>query len=209
MTKIKLGREGQQPFKIAKTMETVSAVHAVLEVDEETGEWWLEDLESKNGTYIRNEQGLFVPIRRERISPDTFICLGSNTALGCTFFAHQVVEYGNFYEDFLYIRRKNEEFDAKLEALEKRTKTIKICARMVFPIAVYFLLSLIWPKQAMEFRFIFSMASSAIVELWDPSRRRRDLIEERNRWRRCPNPECSHLLSDADVNDLQCSRCRK
>ena len=52
MKTIVLGREGTQPFKIKN--EDVSRQHAQITIDDH-GEWVLEDLNSSNGTFIRNE----------------------------------------------------------------------------------------------------------------------------------------------------------
>lgn len=207
---IKLGRNGNQPFTISAKKLSVSGIHAFLDYDAETGQLWLEDNNSKNGTYIRNDEGVFVRIGREQITLNTFILLGEDSSLGCSFFAHQALDEVKevFNNDFMYIRNKNEEYETKLDRLEKKTRTIKIFARAIVPLAFYGLLSIFFPKSAMEFRFIFSMVSSAFVEFYDSPGKRRRLIEERNRWRRCPNPECNHLLSDEDVHNMQCSRCK-
>lgn len=205
---IKLGRDGNQPFTISAKKLAVSSIHAFLDYDADTGQLWLEDNNSTNGTFIRNDEGVFVRIGREQITPDTFILLGEDTALGCSFFAHQALDKVKdvFYNDFKYIKNKNEEFDSKLKRLEKKTKTIKICARAVVPLLIYGGFTLL--HKSPEFRFIASMIGYAIVEIFDSPGKRRKIIEERSRWRRCPNPECNHLLSDEDVHNMQCSRCK-
>ena len=54
MKQILLGTEGNQPFKI--TQQGVSRQHARITIGDD-GIWTLEDLNSTNGTFIRNEEG--------------------------------------------------------------------------------------------------------------------------------------------------------
>lgn len=210
MPRIKLGRNGDQPFTIAPAKLTVSNVHAYLDWTPETGEIWLEDNNSTNGTFIRNEEGEFVPIVRERITPDTFICLGADTALGCSFFAHQAIDEVSevYYNDFMYIYKKGKEYDARLEKLETMTKWIRISLQITVPILAMFLLTTFFPKIAAEYRIVASMATPVVLQLIDFPGKRKRIKEERNRWRRCPNPQCCHTLSDEEVHSLHCRACR-
>lgn len=207
---IKLGRDGNQPFTISAKKLAVSSIHAFLDYDADTGQLWLEDNNSTNGTFIRNDEGVFVRIGREQITPDTFILLGEDTALGCSFFAHQALDEVKevFYKDFLYIRNKNEEFETRLKQHELNTKWKKIATRISLPILLILLLNKFAPSLASEFRIVISMAVPVVLELFNFPGKRRKIIEERSRWRRCPNPECNHLLSDEDVHNMQCSRCK-
>ena len=49
-----LGTEGNQPFEIKQT--GVSHQHARVTIDD-NGVWTLEDLNSTNGTFVRDENG--------------------------------------------------------------------------------------------------------------------------------------------------------
>ena len=63
-----IGRSGNQPFKI--TADSVSNEHARVTIDD-NGVWTLEDLDSPNGTYIRNASGEFNQVYKKIISEDT------------------------------------------------------------------------------------------------------------------------------------------
>ena len=82
-----LGKQGNQPFEIKG--ELVSRKHAEIIVSD-NGEWLLRDLHSTNGTYVRNEQtGEMKRVGEVRITPMTFVILGSEGMLGCSIYATQ------------------------------------------------------------------------------------------------------------------------
>ena len=68
--KIIIGREGNQPFPI--TQDGVSGRHASLTIRTD-GTWVLEDLNSMNGTYIRNKDFVFERVGRKVIEKDTVL----------------------------------------------------------------------------------------------------------------------------------------
>jgi hypothetical protein len=79
MSEILIGREGNQPFVIGDP--DVSRRHAVLTINEATGQMQLKDNNSENGTFIYNGQA-FVRLYAGQPYPvtfDTMIQLGPNT----------------------------------------------------------------------------------------------------------------------------------
>ena len=62
-----IGRQGTQPFPISDAYYHVSTRHALITIDEQ-GQWWIEDLNSTNGTYIQDSTtGEFVRVQKKRI----------------------------------------------------------------------------------------------------------------------------------------------
>ena len=120
-----IGKRGEQPFQI--TGANVSAQHAEFVIDSQTGVWTLKDLDSTNGTFIRDEStGDLRRIKTKVIHPLTFVCLGSDNSKGCTFYARQLLNPGNYNEELLYIRKKNEEFEERIKKIDKTTQIINI-----------------------------------------------------------------------------------
>ena len=65
MKTIILGREGNQPFPIKDEFDGVSRKHAQITINDH-GDWFLEDLDSANGTYIRDEStGEMLPVTKK------------------------------------------------------------------------------------------------------------------------------------------------
>jgi len=208
---IKLGKEGEQPFEIKST--GVSRIHAIIEIDDD-GNWWLEDCKSTNGTFVRNENGDFVRWGRERITPHSFICLGPDNSKGCSFYAHQIKDYGNFLEDFQFLQDKDAEFERKEEELENKIKKIRIMGPILVLIGVFCITGVPFINDmlgdyAMQIRIALSSLSGILTTLYDGSARKKQLKEEKEKWHHCPNPLCSHKLKSSEIENMQCSKCHK
>ncbi|MBQ0022004.1 MAG: FHA domain-containing protein [Prevotellaceae bacterium] len=208
---IKLGRDGNQPFEIKAS--GVSSQHAIIEIDD-YGNWWLEDCNSSNGTFVRDKEGNFVRWGRERITPHTFICLGPDNSKGCSFFAHQVVDYGNFVEDFRILQDKEEEFDGKVDELNKKIKKIRIAGPIIVLVVVFGITGIPFINEllgdyAMQIRIAVSSLSGILTALYDGSAKTKQLKAEREKWHHCPNPLCSNKLKSSDIENMQCPKCHK
>ena len=51
-----IGKEGDQKFKISEKRNKVSRKHCKITIDD-NGQWYVDDLDSTNGTYIIDEIG--------------------------------------------------------------------------------------------------------------------------------------------------------
>lgn len=208
---IKLGKDGEQPFEIKAT--GVSRIHAIIEIDD-NGNWWLEDCNSTNGTFVRDDSGELMRWGRERITPNSFICLGPDNSKGCSFYAHQVKDYGNFLEDFQFMQEKDSEFDRKEEELENSIKKIRIMGPILVLFCVFGITGIpfindMLGEYAMQIRIALSSLSGLLTTLYDGSARKKQIKEEREKWHHCPNPLCSHKLKSNEIDNMQCSKCHK
>lgn len=71
-----VGKQGNQPFPL--TDSTISRQHAIVHVDNLTGQIILKDNNSTNGTWILMKDGTFKRLTGEvRVNPDTTIRLGA------------------------------------------------------------------------------------------------------------------------------------
>ncbi len=215
MKTIILGREGNQPFPIKAECDGVSRRHAQITITDQ-GDWYLEDLDSSNGTYIRDEStGDMIPISTKRkISPMTFILLGPDNSKGCCFFAKQADKYGDFTEEREYLISKEEEFDRRNIELEANIKKMRI----IGPIALFiigFLITCIptidelLGQNAMTIRICLAPLAGLIPVFYDGAARKRQLQEERDRWHHCPNPCCSNKQTSKEIKNMRCSKCKK
>ena len=78
MTKIIIGKQGDQKFPIKNA--GVSRQHASITI--EGGHWILEDLDSTNGTFVRDDNGLYQRVSRVEIKEDTMVRLGDESSNG-------------------------------------------------------------------------------------------------------------------------------
>ena len=209
-----LGKEGSQPFKI--TAEGVSRRHACITISD-AGDWTLEDLNSSNGTFVRDEtDGELTRVAKVSITPMTFISLGPDNAKGCCFYARQALSenYGNFTREYEYMNEKEEAFDQQEKALEQRIKVLRIAGPVAVVIFVFAITGIpafesLLGSNALLIRIAFSSLSGIIPVLYDGSAKKKAIVQMRERFHHCPNPLCSNKLKTSEIKNLRCSKCKK
>ncbi len=208
--RIILGTNGNQPFKIEGSY--VSRQHAEIKIDD-NGVWTLKDLNSLNGTYIRDENtGEMMRISNVVITPMTFICLGSELSLGCCFYAKQAVKYGDFGEELLYMRRKEISFEKEEERLKKKNNIVNIAARLgvgALVLGLTFLITRNGSELVTLIRIVLTGCATYIVPFFfDVNKYKKQINTKREHFRKCPNPECSHTLNSKEALNMYCSKCQ-
>lgn len=215
MKTIILGREGNQPFPIKSDVDGVSRKHAQITITD-SNEWYLEDLDSANGTCVRDETtGEMEPVTsRQRITPMTFVLLGPDNSRGCSFYAKQAEKYGDFMEEHEYLVTKESEFDRKEEILDGNIKKMRIVGPVIVIIAVFTITGIpavsdYLGEYAMQIRIGLSSMTGIITALYDGSAKKKRLQSLREMWHHCPNPCCSNKLTTKEINNMRCSKCKK
>ncbi len=216
MRTIILGREKEkcnQAFPIKEDVEGVSRVHAQITIND-NNDWYLEDLGSSNGTFVRDENtGELVPVTRKRmITPMTFIVLGPDNSKGCSFFAKQADNYGDFSEERQYLLQKDEEFDEKLKQIEKSAK-MQSAIKAIFPVLMLTITMIIFPdntSQAWIGRGLGTVIPSLLfLWLYNPADKKNELKGLREKFSHCPNPCCSNKQTSKEIRNMRCSKCKK
>lgn len=207
---IVLGTEGNQPFKIKG--EAVSRRHAQITINEDK-EWFLEDLDSSNGTYIRQESnGEFIRVGNVRITPMTFICLGPDNAMGCSFFARQVLEEncGDFKEEFDYLNDVEDDYDQKIAKLEHDVLNEK---KIIFALNILVVVVSLIPQIDSEIRMnllrIVPTISAGFAAFYDANGKKKKINAERENFHHCPNPACTHKMKSNEIRNMKCNKCKK
>ncbi len=205
MKTIILGTQGEQPFKINKA--GVSHHHAKITIDDE-GNWTLEDLNSTNGTFIREEDGEFRRVAKIEITEMTFILLGPNNANGCTFYAGRTLQNGGFTHEFQYLNEMEDDFDKKEVANRRMANIVRFSVAFVSMLACCG--SFLIEERTMQMWLLragtmVSMVSSLI---YNPTERSRKIMAKRDSFHQCPNPECNHILTTKEVRMMHCPRCK-
>lgn len=212
---IRIGKEGDQPFKV--TAEGVSRHHATLTIDD-YDRWFLADNDSANGTYVRNETSgnlMRVGTQGISISEMTFIVLAADNALGCSFYAKQLVKPGDFVEEHFYMQNKNLAFNEEEEKVARRAKWVRIS---IFLIMLLFTIgTVIWQMNSSKTdttsMFTIYRCLSCLTMLgtafYDAQGRRAKIMKRRNKFSHCPNPECDFRLPPDAIENLRCPKCGK
>lgn len=212
MKQIILGREGNQPFNI-KDADGVSRRHAQITITD-NNDWYLEDLGSANGTFVRNETtGDLIPVTIKRmISPMAFIVLGPDNSKGCSFFAKQADKYGDFSDERHYLILKDEELTAQKEKIVKMTSHLNLL-KTVLPFAIFGLSLVIVPGEGtmqMLLRMGASTIPYALIQiLYNPKAKEKEIKELREKFSHCPNPCCSNKQTSKEIRNMRCSKCKK
>lgn len=208
-----LGRDGNQPFTIKAEMNGVSRQHAKITIMD-NGNWYLEDLDSSNGTFIRDEEtGDFISVnKRIIITPMTFILLGPDNSKGCCFFAKQAVSFGDFTEDYEYLDSKANEFETEIAQIKKIEKTMNI-VKTALPFAIFGLSLILIPGEG-TMQMLIRMGSAAIPSVliqlfYNTSSKEEAIKSKQDKFSHCPNPLCSNKMKTKDIHNLKCPKCKK
>lgn len=212
MRTIILGKEGDQPFPI--TADGVSRHHARITIDDK-GNWMLEDTDSSNGTYIRNESnGELSRVARVSITPMTFICLGPDNAKGCCFYARQVLKenYGNFTTEYEFLNEKEDLFEEQVQQIEQRSKNLNI-VKAVLPVILLALSVAVVPGMGPVSWIIRGVASALptvlILMFYNPTEMKKEVKAIQDKFSHCPNPCCSGKLTSKEIRNMRCAKCKK
>lgn len=132
MTKIIIGKQGDQKFPIKNA--GVSRQHASITI--EGGRWILEDLDSTNGTFVRDDNGLYQRVSRVEIKEDTMVRLGDESSNGYAFMAHHVVEDDpeNYAYEFARLAEWRDRFKKERErcqAAQRNRRLVQILISVV------------------------------------------------------------------------------
>lgn len=228
-TIITIGTQGDQWFPIDSKSTGVSRKHAILTIpDNQDDPWVLEDNHSKNGTFIRDENGQMIRISRTEITPMTFIQLGPADIQGCSFYATRCLASNQqtpdrYKKEFALIRKELSQF----KTFEQKEKKMKDWRRKVnrWSWSFVFIISVIidwylrnhpslWSNTTIlrALRYIVRYIPIIIVAIltWRINGRGK-LAEAQQRMaaaRRCPNPKCNRDLGDTEIKLGQCSSCK-
>lgn len=207
-TSIIIGREGGQPFVIDAKRTRVSRQHAKLYIDGD--KLTLKNLSKENYTFVREEQtGLLRAIEQKRVSEDTFVVLGEDSAHGCQFYVRQVLSSSascgpaTFADDFIRIRQKFDEYKHMRDALNRNIKILQIGV----PVVITAIMMLLLGPKIGALGVLSGLFARLIPEIF--AKKKKSIEQIRELYCRCPNPECSrpNPLSEDEIHNMQCSRC--
>lgn len=199
-----IGREGNQPFTISQ--EGVSREHAKLTIDD-NGKWTLEDLNSGNGTFIRNEEGDLEQIGKKTISERTYICLGPDNINGCKFYARQLIAPKDYQREFDLLEEIDNDIEERLDKADDKSKLIRKAITIISMVG--FFGSFIVEDNGFRTMLLrVSTAATGVSSMfYDPNKQKKQLKALREKLFGCPNPACSHQLSSKEVRNRKCAKC--
>lgn len=202
-----IGRNPECPFPIPDTATAVSRQHAVVTIDD-NGNWMLEDMNSGNGTFVRGDDGKLTMVSRVSITPDSFIVLGAENIRGCSFYARHLTTPNSYTDDFYYIKDKKQHFINRIKKQERTTKYIKWSTTIISALALLGSMFFTHPQDTILFLRLSSLVTVVTGLAYDPVNSRKRIKEQEALFMQCPNPNCHNTLSDNDVKNMHCPRCK-
>lgn len=217
MTKVYvIGRCGISSISIPVEKDSVSGEHVKITVSDE-GSWELEDLDSANGTYVKDENGDFQRVYKKVIDPHTIIRLGREGHNSYVFMAHRVEAEDDSYNfEFRYLKKllkRQLEEEEQLENRNARNMKIVKCASplaMVLCIVAQYIVPGLKNDANLNLwisRGAMALAPVAVGLFFGiDARSVKALRQKRQKLLTCP--KCGFPVSEFDINNMQCSRCK-
>lgn len=207
-----IGRKGNQNFSLEKK-EKVSDIHARITIDDE-GRWMLEDAGSLNGTFILNENGDLVEIRKKQITEFTRVVLADTTAMGATFYPHHLLEQdaNDYRAEFAHVIEEYSRMKDEKDALEESLKSRRLLYSFI-PVVFSFVAGVILRTVFNNTYTIISAMSAVtaginILVTWrnNNDQSLKQFTQRMQKLSTCPH--CGRALSESDIINQMCPQCK-
>ena len=135
-----IGSAASSAIPVPATARGVSGQHVKITVSDH-GRWQLEDLDSANGTYIKDFNGDFQRVFNKVIDENTIIRLGPEGHSSYTFMAHRALGEGDDYAyEFKQLKKRlseQEQLEAEVEARNARNmKVVKAASPIAMGLCI-------------------------------------------------------------------------
>lgn len=217
---------GDNVYIVAEDCSTVSSPHAKVTIYE-NGVWVLEDLNSKNGTYVRNDKGEFERVYNLQITPDTVIRFGVAGHMSHTCWASHIKSWyeGNkgpdsYFYEFDRMQHLAAQYNEEVSALEAKIERHNWIA--MFSSAFVMIGMLVWmyfesrnssPNKSntqtlMVIRMMaMSMAPPLTKACFSKDPKKLKALRQKRTWlMSCPC--CGMPLTDMEIDNRKCNKCK-
>lgn len=211
-----IGRTVNSPVEIPSDKVGVSGSHAKITIYN-GGQWELEDLQSANGTYVKDQNGRFQRIYKKLIDENTVIRLGQEGHESFVFMAHRAISPDESYEyEFRRLKKLLKHQIEEENALETRNsrnmKIVKAAAPLAMGLCIAAQYTIPVLKEDMSLNLWISRGAMAIAPVaigiffGIDTHSAKCLKQKRLNVLTCP--KCGYPLSEFDIQNMQCSRCK-
>lgn len=211
-----IGRFADSPIAIPVDRVGVSGTHAKI-VIHDNGNWEIEDLDSSNGTYIKDKNGNFQRVFKKDIKETTIIRLGQEGHSSFIFMAHKVLSDDKSYAfEFRQLKKLLKQQLVEEEALEnKNTRNMKI-VKAASPLAMGLCVAAQYGIPGLRDNANLNLWISrgamaiapAVVGLFFGIDRQKVKALKQKRLKIFICPKCGCPISEFDIQNMQCSRCK-
>lgn len=213
---LEIGRAATSPVKVPAECAGVSGVHARISIDD-SGRWMLEDLDSANGTFVKDENGNFQRVYKKAITENTVIRLGQEGHSGFVFMAHRAVSPDDSYAyEFKRLKKLLKGRIEEEEALEARNARNMKIVKAASPVAMALCIGAQYVVPGLKdnadlnlwiSRGAMALAPVAIGLFFGVDAGAAKALKQK-RLKLLTCPRCGYPVSDFDIHNMQCSRCK-
>lgn len=211
-----VGRSFESPVKVPAEKVGVSGKHVKITV-KDNGTWELEDLESANGTFLKDKNGNFQRVYKKIISENSIIRLGQEGHDSFVFTAHRVIASDSSYVyEFKQLRKQLKsiiEEEAVLERKNQRNiKIVKAASPIVLALCVLAQYGIPGLKEKADLnlwisRIAIGVAPAVVGAFFGIDTQAVKAIKQK-RAKVLTCPQCGYPISEFDIQGMQCSRCK-
>ncbi len=206
-----IGRSALSPLTVPEDKVAVSGKHVKITISD-NDEWKLEDLQSSNGTYLRNENGDFDRVYKKDISKFDVIRLGNDGANSFVFTARRALYPEDSYrQEFKHLKKllnKSREEEAKKE----RRIEINGWISKVSGAAVMIICAVLGTIKGVDIDSnvrigLVALAPILVGLIFNGDKKvLKSLKKKREKIMICP--KCGRRISEYDIEQGQCSKCK-
>lgn len=210
---------GNNVYIVPEECITVSSPHAKLTIHN-NGAWQLEDLNSKNGTYVRNAEGEYERVFNLWITPETIIRFGVAGHMSHTCWASHIKSWyegnrDNYFYEFDRIQQlaaKYNEAVSRQEAINERHNWIATFSSaggmVIFLIISAFKNSDSVSSGDMIMRMMIMSALPPLVKAcFSKDAKKLKRLRLMRTWA-LTCPRCFMPLTDSEIENRKCAKCK-
>ena len=210
-TEVIIGRSSVSPLKVPDDKVAVSGKHVRITISD-NGDWKIEDMQSSNGTFVRNDNFEYERVYNRQIRESDIIRLGNDGANSFVFTARRALHpndnYAYEFKQLQRLLRRSYEDEEKKKKRANITGWITSFGAMG-AFAVTELISFVSGKPSNpNMRMVLMMFIGPILKtlLGNYTKGTRNVKTKREKFLLCP--KCGRRISEFDVEQGQCSKCK-
>lgn len=216
MKEVIIGRHSDSAIKVPEDKTAVSGSHVKIIIDD-NGRWIIEDLDSTNGTFLKDENGDFQRIFKKEIGENSIIRLGQEGYNSFQFMAHRAISEDDSYEYEFRRLKKLLKFHKEEEiTIEKRNYRnmliIKFCAPIAMVICILAQYIIPGLRDKADLNLWLSRGAMALAPVVlgiffkVDTHALKALKQRRTKMMICP--KCGMPISEFEITNMQCARCK-
>lgn len=211
-----IGRTSESPVKVPAEKVGVSGSHVKITVNE-NGTWELEDLNSANGTFLKDNNGNFQRVFKKIISENSIIRLGQEGHDSFVFTAHRAVSSDPSYAyEFKQLRKQLKSIIEEETILERKNqrnmKIVKAASPIALGLCVLAQYGIPGLKEKADLNLWISRiamgAAPVVIGAFFGVDMQAVKAQKQKRTKLLTCPQCGYPISEFDIQNMQCSRCK-